>query len=52
VNHRQAIRALAVAAFIGLLAAVGTLNLGYGLAALVIMFLGFGGWEFLLSGKR
>jgi hypothetical protein len=36
-----------VAAFIGLLAGVGTLNVGYGLGAFVITFLGFGGWEFL-----
>ena len=51
VNRNQSIRVFAVAAFIGLLAGVGTLNVGYGLAAFVIVFLGFGGYE-VLSGRR
>jgi hypothetical protein len=50
-NRQSAIGALAAAIFIGLLAAVGTFNIGYGLAAFVIVFLGFGGWEFL-QGRR
>jgi hypothetical protein len=44
---RQAIKVLAVAAFIGLLAFVGTRDLAYGLGVFVIVFLGFGGWEVL-----
>ena len=44
---RQAIKVFAVAAFVGLLAGVGTRDLGYGLGVFVIVFLGFGGWEFL-----
>jgi hypothetical protein len=46
-TRQQAIKVFAVAVFIGLLAAVGTLNVGYGLGAFVIVFLGFGGWELL-----
>jgi hypothetical protein len=37
--------------FVGRLADVGTLNVGYGLPAFVIVFLGFGGWE-LLTERR
>jgi hypothetical protein len=44
-NRKQDIKTFAVALFAGLLAGVGTLNVGYGLAAFVIVFLGFGGWE-------
>jgi hypothetical protein len=51
VDRQQAIKVLVVAVFVGLLAGIGTLNVGYGLGAFVIVFLGFGGWEFL-QGRR
>jgi hypothetical protein len=40
-DRAQVIKAFAVAVFAGLLAFVGTRDLGYGLAAFVIVFLGF-----------
>jgi hypothetical protein len=44
-------KVFAAAALIGLLAGIGTMNVGYGLAAFVITLLGFGGYE-LISGRK
>jgi hypothetical protein len=35
----------------GLLAGIGTRDLGYGLGAFVIVFLGFGGYEFITERR-
>jgi hypothetical protein len=50
-SRQQAIKVFAVAVFVGLLVGVGTTNVGYGLAAFVIVFLGWGGYE-LLTERR
>jgi hypothetical protein len=50
-DRRSVLKAFAVAVFIGLLAGVGTLDLGYDLGAFVIVFLGFGGYEFLFGSR-
>jgi hypothetical protein len=44
-------KVFAVPAFVGLPAGIGTLNVGYGLAAFVITLLGFGEYE-LISGRK
>jgi hypothetical protein len=46
---RQAIKVFTVAAFVGLLAGIGTRDLAYGLGVFVIVFLGWGGYEFLIK---
>ena len=46
-SHHSKMRVFEVAILGGLLAGFGTMDLGYGLAAFVIVFLGFGGWKFL-----
>jgi hypothetical protein len=46
-DRQLILRVFAVAVLIGLLAGVGTLDFGYGLGAFVIVFLGFGGYEFI-----
>jgi hypothetical protein len=42
-----AIKVFAAAGFVGLLAGIGTLDLGYALGAFVLTFLGLGGYEFI-----
>ena len=49
---RQAIKAFTVAAFVGLLTSIGTRDLTYGLGVFVIVFLGFGGYEFLIRRRN
>jgi hypothetical protein len=51
-DRQSILRAFTVAVFIGLFAGVGTLDLGYGLGAFVIAFLGFGGYEFIAGRRR
>jgi hypothetical protein len=46
-SRGQAIKVFVAASFIGLLAGIGMLNVGYGLTAFVITFLGLGGYEFI-----
>ncbi len=42
-DRKQAIRLFAVSLFVGLMAGIGTLDLGYGAAGFVVTFLGWGG---------
>jgi hypothetical protein len=47
----QAIKMVGVAVFVGGLAGIATLDIGYGLAAFVIVFLGFGGYGFIAERR-
>ena len=51
-SREQAIKVFAVAVFVGGLAGLATLDIGYGLAAFVIVFLGWGGYEFITERRR
>jgi hypothetical protein len=46
-NRKQAIKLFAASLFVGLMAGIGTHDLGYGTAGFVVTFLGWGGWELL-----
>ena len=46
-DRQQIIKVCAIAMFVCVLALVATRDLGYGLAAFVIAFLGWGGYEVL-----
>ena len=46
-DTEHAIKAFAAALFVGLLAGIGTLDIGYGLGAFALTFLGLGRYEFM-----
>ena len=50
-SRHSILRVFQVAIFAGLLAGTGTMDLGYGLGAFVIVFLGWGGHEVITKQR-
>jgi hypothetical protein len=51
-DRKQAIKTFPVSVFAGLLVGTATLDFDYSLGAFVIVFLGFGGYEFITERRR